>query len=328
MKAAFIERHGPAESILYGDLPRPELHERSVLVRLGAVAVDHVDTFIRSGAFRSPVPFPFVLGRDMTGVVETVGGDVRRFRPGDRVWSNCLGIDGLQGTFAEYLAVPEDRLYHLPDEVDPVEAVAVLHSALAAVIGLFDKARLSAGDTLFVNGGSGCVGTAVVQIAKSCGARVAATAGGDEKRAWCRQAGADPVISYRSDDVDKALRDFAPAGVDVYWDATPQFDMEHALRQLAQRGRIVAMAGLNHSCRLPLGPFYTRNATLFGFTVTGTTTEEYARYARQINGWLRNETLKAKIHAVLPLSEAARAHRLQEDGGLFGKLVLVPDGSA
>jgi NADPH2:quinone reductase len=327
MKAAFIDRHGPAENIRYGDLPLPQLDERGVLVRVSAVTVNHVDTFIRSGAFPSITAFPFVIGRDMTGVVETVGDDVRSFRAGERVWSNCLGIDRLQGTFADYLSVPEDRLYRLPDGVDPLEVVAVLHSALTAAIGLFDKAGLAEGETLFINGGSGSVGTAVSQIAKSCGARVAVTAGSEEKQAWCRQAGADRAIRYHGEDVDRALRDFAPEGVDVYWDATSTFDMEQALRRLARRGRIVVMAGLDHSCRLPLGPFYTRNASLFGFTVTGTTTEEYAGYARQINDWLANKTLRARIQAVLPLSEAARAHGLQEDGKLFGKVVLVPEGS-
>ena len=328
MKAAFIEQYGPAENIHYGDLPQPELGENHVLVRVSAVAVNHVDTFIRNGTFSSKCVFPFIIGRDMTGIVEAVGSAVRGFRPGDRVWSNCLGIDGLQGTFAECLCVSEDRLYHLPPQADPLRAVAVLHSALTTAIGLLDKARLAAGETLFVNGGSSSVGMTVLQVAKSHGAKVVVTAGSDEKATWCREAGADRIIHYHAQDVEAAIQAFAPQGVDVYWDATPAFEMERALKVLANRGRIVVIAGRNHRCNLPVGSFYSRNATLYGFTVTGTTTNEYERYARQINQWLANGILKTKIHAVLPLSEAAKAHRLQEESRSFGKIVLVPNDSS
>lgn len=324
MKAAFIERQGGADVIRYGDLPRPEPSAGQVLVRVSAVTVDHVDTYIRGGAVHSPTPFPFVIGRDMTGVVETASPDVHGFRRGDRVWSCCLGIDGLQGAFAEYVAAPAARLYRLPDGCDPVRTVAVLHSALTAVTGLYEKAHVEAGDTVFVRGGSGNVGTAVTQIAAALGARVAATAGSAEKAAWCRASGAELAIDYHSDDETAALHAFAPDGVSVYWDTTRSFDMARALGALSNRGRIVVVAGIDRRCELPVGPFFLRNATLCGFTVTGTTTEEYARHAGRINGWLSKGTLRARIDRVLPLSEAAAAHRIVEADGVFGKVVLVP----
>ncbi len=261
MKAAFIAKCGPAEAIRYGDLPDPVPQAGEVLVQVEAVAVNPVDTYLRSGAFPMALPFPFVIGRDLVGTVRGAGPRVRQFRAGDRVWSNCQGIHGRQGTFAELATVPEEQLYPLPARLDSVATVAVLHSALTAVIGLFDLVRLRAGDTIFINGGSGNVGTAVLQLARAGGARVAVTAGSAEKARWCADQGADLVIDYRRENVTEGLRAFAPGGVDLYWDASPQFDLDAALAVLACRGRVVVMAGLQHRCPFPVGPFYTRNAT-------------------------------------------------------------------
>ncbi len=324
MKAAYIHAPGPASSIIYGELPEPALSAGSVLVRTIAVAVNHIDTYIRSGAYALNLPRPFIIGRDMVGVVEAVGSGVTNFTAGEAVWSNCLGVDGLQGSFAERLAVPHNRLYHLPEQADPLQAVAVLHSALTASLGLFDRAGLQPGETLFINGGSGSVGMAVLQIAKSAGARVAVTAGSAEKAARCVEAGADQVINYRTDNIVQKLQAFAPDGLNIYWDATRNFEISQALAVLAPRGRMVVMAGLDRHCDLPLGAFYTRNATLHGFTITGSTTADYARHAERINRWLAAGTLTAAIEQVLPLSQSARAHQLQEAGELPGKLVLAP----
>jgi NADPH2:quinone reductase len=213
----------------------------------------------------------------------------------------------------------------LPPGVEPAQAVAAVHSALTAVIGLFERARLRAGDTLFINGGSGSVGVAVLQIAKACGARVAVTAGDAEKAAWCRKMGADRVVDYHVEELGAALRDFAPAGLDIFWEATPALDIETVLPALAKHGRIIVIAGMERRCDFPAGPFYTRNCELHGFIVTGTGPAKLHDCARQINAWLSNGTLQAKIGDVLPLSQAAAAHQREERGGLSGKIVLVPD---
>ncbi len=325
MKAAYLERTGPPEAIRYGELAPPVPGEGEVLVRVTAVTVNPIDTYIRSGAYRVEMPLPFVIGRDMTGVVSSLGPGATRFEPGDRVWCNNQGYGGRQGTFAELIAVDESLLYPLPAGTDPVEAVAVLHSGLTAVIGLSVKARVRAGETVFVNGGDGNVGTAVLQLARAAGARVAVTAGSEPKADWCRQLDADRVIDYKTENVEDALRGFAPDGVDVYWDATGQPDVERALTVLARRGRIVLMSGLAHRCPLPVGAFYTRGCTMFGFTVTDATTEELAEAAREINGWLAKGMLTAKVHATLPLSKAAEAHRMVERDHPFGKIVLLPE---
>jgi NADPH2:quinone reductase len=271
------------------------------------------------------LPFPFIIGRDMVGTVTQIGEDVTRFRPGDRVWANNQGYDGRQGTFAQYCRVEEHLLYHLPAGIEPVEAVTVLHSSLTAILGLFFKANLAAGETLFINGGDGNIGTAILQLAKANGAQVLVTAGNEEKAQWCQTLGADLVINYKTQDVNRAIRDAAPQGVQVYWDATPHFDATRALEVMAQRGRVIVMAGPAQQTLFPIGAFYLRNCTLYGFTVTDATTEELSRYAEQINAWLSKGLPKGKIAQTLPLSQAAQAHQLYETKSLFGKLVLVPD---
>ncbi len=325
MKAAYIEQPGPPQHIRYGDLPMPEMGKRDVQVKVTAVEVNSVDTYIRSGAYKTRLPQPFIIGRDMTGVVSEVGAKVTQFRPGERVWTNNQGYDGRQGTFAEYCSIDEARLYHLPGNVDPYEAVSVLHSALTAVLGLFFRAKMQAGETIFINGGDGNVGIAVLQLAKAIGGRVIVTSGNEQKASWCREQGADLVINYKTQDVQQAIKDFAPQGVNVYWDATRKPDAAKAMEVVAHRGRIVFMAGLSHQTTLPVGPFYTHNCSLYGFTVTDATTEELAEYAERINHWLAQGVLKGNIAKRLPLSQAARAHQMYESESLFGKLVLAPD---
>lgn len=324
MKAAFIEEFGPPNVIQYGDLPTPEIGPHDVLVKVTAVTVDPIDTYIRSGSFKTHPKFPFIIGRDMTGQVVETGRNVTRFREGQWVWANNQGYAGRQGTFSEYCLIQEDLLYPLPTGADPFEAVAVVHSALTAVLGLQFKAALHWGETLFVNGGDGNVGTAVLQIAKNLGARVAVTSATEEKAKWCEELGADAVINYKTEDVTQAVYKFAPHGVNVYWDATKQPDVRRAVDTVAQRGRIIFIAGLSHETVLPVGRFYLRNCALFGFTVTDATREELAIYASNIIKWLALRTLRAKIALRLPLSDAAKAHHLTESGSLFGKVVLQP----
>src|SRR5689334_16056003 len=107
MKAAYIEQPGPPDNIIYGDLPQPKVQPREVLVKVAAVAVNPIDTYIRNGANYWPLPKPYVVGCDLAGVIEAVGGEVQRFKPGDRVWGSNQGLMGRQGTFAEYCAVDE-----------------------------------------------------------------------------------------------------------------------------------------------------------------------------------------------------------------------------
>ncbi len=314
----------------YGELPVPTPGPRQCLVRVGAVSVNPVDTYIRGGLVQMALPSPFIVGCDLAGTVVEVGAEVSDFRPGDRVWGTNQGLLGRQGTFAEYAAVDEWWLYPTPENVSDVQAAALALVAITAHLGLARDAQLGSGETLFVNGGSGGVGSAVVQIAKILGARVITTAGSEQKAEVCRKLGADEVILYKATGVAGPLKKLAPTGVHVWWETLREPDFDLAVGALAARGRMVVMAGRDARPPFPVGPFYVKGCSLHGFVMFLATPEEQQTCAEDINQWTGEARLKANIDRVLPLSDAALAHELQEQstiqqaGILCGKLVLKP----
>jgi len=330
MKAAYIERPGPLEVIRYGDLPTPQPGETEVLIRVGAVSVNPIDTYIRAGAVQMAIPIPYILGCDVAGTVEAVGPRVTRFRPGDRVWGSNQGLLGRQGTFAEYAAVDECWLYPTPPTVSDREAAAIALVGITAHLGLFREANLQPQETVFVHGGTGGVGSCVVQMAKAIGAKVITTAGSEEKANLCRQLGADYVIDYKREDEAEAIRRFAPHGVDVWFETLREQNLEMAVSLLARRGRLVLMAGRDSRPVFPVGPFYVKDCKIFGFAMFNAPPEEQRRAAEHINQWLVDGRLRPVIGRVLNLSQAVEAHRLQEEntlrgaGSLIGKIVLEP----
>ena len=226
MRAAYIERFGSPDVIRVGELSEPTPGPRQVLVRVAAVAVNHVDALIREGTWRTPLSFPFVIGRDLVGSVVEVGSLVDEFAPGQRVWADSLGYGGRQGALAEYAVVDAERLYQLPEGLDPVGSVACFHPALTAHLGLMrELGGVGPGDTVFVNGGSGAVGNAVIQLAVAAGARVFATASTSDGEERCRAAGATVLPG-----------DEPGLGVDVCWDAHGSNDLAHATETLAPGG--------------------------------------------------------------------------------------------
>jgi NADPH2:quinone reductase len=328
MKAAFVNEFGPPENIIYGDLPRPEPTGSQVLVKVEAVAVNPVDTYIRGGAIKMDAPLPFVVGCDLAGTVEAVGPDATRFQVGQRVWGSNQGLLGRQGTFAEYAAVDECWLYPTPEAVKSEDAAAVSLVGITAHLGLVRDAKLQAGEILFVNGGTGGVGSTVVQMSKAIGAQVVTTAGSDEKVKACRDLGADLAINYKTEDVAAKLKQVAPDGVNVWWETLRTPNFEQTFSHLQMRGRMIVMAGRDARPEFPIGPFYTRDCKLFGFAMFNASPDEQRAAAEDINRWLVEGKLKPRIDRVMPLADAAEAHRLQEDstvggsGKLAGKIVL------
>ncbi len=330
MKAAYIEQTGPPENIVYGDLPDPKPQGKQVLVKVAAVAVNPIDTYIRSGMVKMDLPMPFIVGCDVAGTVEAVGPEAGRFAVGDRVWGSNQGLLGRQGTFAEYAAIDEDWLYSTPDGVDDQQAAAIALVGITAHLGLFRDGRLKPGETVFINGGSGGVGSTVLQMAKAVGAKVICTAGSPEKVEACRTLGADRAINYKQENVADAIREAAPEGVNLWWETTREPDFDLVVQSLAPRGRMILMAGREARPEFPVGPFYVKGCSLHGFAMFNASADEQRTCSQEIGKWLAEGKLRPRIDRVMPLSETAQAHRLQEDNTLgnantlSGKIVLTP----
>jgi NADPH2:quinone reductase len=330
MKAAYINQPGPPENIIVGELPTPEPSGKQVFVRVAAAALNPVDTYIRAGTIQMNIPLPFIIGCDLGGVVERVGPNAKRFKKGDRVWGTNQGLLGRQGTFAEYACVDEEWLYPTPASVDDDTAAACALVGITSHLGLVRDAKLRAGETLFVNGGTGGVGSMVVQMSKAIGARVITTAGTDEKVAECRKLGADVAINYKTEDVASRVKEAAPDGVNVWWETLREPNFDTTVPLLSARGRMILMAGRDARPQFPVGPFYVKGCHLYGFAMFNATPDEQRAAADDINRWLVEGKIKPRIDRVMRLDEAAAAHHLQEEntigkaGTLAGKIVIKP----
>ncbi len=330
MRAAFITRTGDPGVIECGELPDPVPGPRQVLVRVRAAAINPIDTYVRAGTIAMPLDFPFVVGCDLAGDVVAVGEDVDRLRPGMRVWGSNQGLLGRQGTCAELAAVDEQWLYPTPDGVTDREAAAAALVSITAHLGLVSHARLESGETVFVSGGSGGVGSAVVQIARALGARVIATAGTPEKRKAVLDFGADVAIDYRRPDLVAAVLEAEPRGVNVHWETRREPDFDTAIAMLADGGRMVIMAGRDARPEFPVGPFYVKTCQLLGFVMFKARAQEQAAAAADINRWLASGQLRAPVDRVVTLEHVAEAHAIQEaatvggSGALAGKIIVEP----
>jgi NADPH2:quinone reductase len=331
MKAAFIETTGSPDTIRHGELPTPTPGDGEVLVRVGAVAVNPIDLYIRAGTVAMPLPRPFIIGCDLAGTVEKAGPKTGRFPPGTRVWGSNQGLLGRQGTFAEYACVQEEWLYPTPQNVPDTQAAAGALTGITAHLGLFRDARLQAGETVFVNGGTGGVGSMVVQMAKAVGARVITTVGSADKARVCREWGADCVLNYKTDDLPARIRELTGGqGVQVWFETQREPNFLRTVDLMAQRGRIIIMAGRQAQPVFPVGPFYVKGLSLHGFAMFNASAAEQRRCAEDISRWLSEGKLRPLIGRVFPLAEAAAAHRLLEEntlhgaGTLSGKVVLTP----
>ncbi len=323
MRAAFVRSTGGTDLIEVGDLPTPRPGPGDVLVKFLVSDVNHVDLFVRSGAYPTPLPMPFVLGRDLVGEVAVAGKGTNGFAPGDLVWTNSMGHSGRQGTWSEFVALPAERLYHLPRGVDPLTAVPVLHSAATAYLGLFRRATLRPGDTVFVGGAGGGVGTATVQLARAAGARVVATASLRDFD-WCLAQGADKVFDYHSPDLFGLLRDAAPEGYDLWWDNGGHHDFAATLPLMRQGGSIVVAAGMSAAPALPIGQLYLNDISIHGFVISNASVEDLAAAAQAINRLLADERLPARVAKTLPLAEARQAHELMESGSAKSRVLVMP----
>lgn len=312
MRAAYINETGPAENIVVGELPDPKPEPSEVLVRVKVAALNPVDTYIRAGKVAFDLPMPFVVGCDLAGVVEAIGEEVTKFEIGDRVWGSNQGLLGRQGTFAELAAVDEKWLYPTPDGVTDEQAAATALVGITSHLGLFEEARLQQNEIVLVSGGSGAVGSTVIQMAKANGNQVVATTSSQPKIEYCQKLGADLTINYRSDNIAERVREQYPEGAHVWWETARTPNFEPAIASLTRGGRMVIMAGRDARPEFPVGPFYANCNKLLGFVMFLAPPEAQDNAADDLNRWLAEGAIKTRIDRVATLEETPELHALQE----------------
>ncbi len=329
MKAAILDTPGEPEVLRWADVPTPTPKDHEILIRVAVAALNPIDTYVRSGMVKMALPTPFITGSDVAGTVEAVGPGVRRFKVGDRVWGSNQGLLGRQGTCAEYVCASEEFFYATPAGTTDEEAAAVALVGITAHLGLFQRCGLKAGETVFVNGGTGGVGSMVVQFAKAVGAKAITTVGSPEKAKLCQSWGVDLVLNYKTDDIPARVKEFTGnQGVNVWYETQREPDFVKTIDLLAPRGRMVVMAGRTAQPLFPVGPFYVKGCALHGFAMFNATPDEQRVCGDDINKWFAAKKLSIPIGKTFKLSEAAAAHRfleentLQKAGTLTGKVVL------
>jgi NADPH2:quinone reductase len=329
MRAAYIEQTGPLEVIKVGDLPQPKPGPGQVLLRVSAVALNPFDLYLRSGLVTMPMAFPYIIGCDVAGTVEQVGRGCAKLKVGDRVWGSNQGLLGRPGVAAEYAAVDEAWLYPTPALLPDTDAAAMALVGITGHLGLFQFGQLKSGETVYIPGGTGGVGSIAVQMAKAAGARVATCAGSPERLDLCRRLGADLALNYKTDDIPSKLREFSHEGVDVWYETQREPDLEVSIPLLKKHGRMVLMAGRTAKPTLPLGAFYPRNCAIFGFAMFNSPADQQRRCAIDMIRWIEDGVLKPMVGRVFPLANAVDAQRFLEEntlkgaGTLTGKVVIT-----
>jgi len=304
------------------DLPVPRPKANEAVVKIAAAGVNFIDVYNREGRYKASLPL--VLGQEAAGVVSAVGADVQDVAVGDRVaYSSVLG------SYAEYAAVPADRLVKIPAGVSEREAAAAMLQGMTAHYLLHDTYPLKKGETALIHAAAGGTGSLLVQMAHNIGARVIATVSTDEKAALARGAGADEIILYTQADFElETKRITGGKGVDVVYDSVGKTTFEKGLNVLRPRG-MMALFGGSSGAVAPIDPLLlTQKGSLFltrpslGNYIS--TSEELQRRAGAVFGMIRDGKLKLRIEHTYPLAEAQRAHRDLEGRQTTGKLLLLP----
>ncbi|RMG47182.1 MAG: alcohol dehydrogenase [Acidobacteria bacterium] len=344
MKAVRFHQYGEAGELRYETVPDPEPLGDEVLIRVRACGVNHIDVMLRSGELRLPgqQPLPHILGMEVAGEVIAAGPEVRQFRSGDRVlaavvtcgrcrfcragWEQLcddrrmLGTQ-LPGGYAEQVKISERGVLPIPPGLSFEAAAASRTSFATAWHLLITRGRLQAGEVVLINSASSGVGSAGVQIAKLAGATVIATTSTAEKAERLSQLGADIVVNYRLQDVAEIVRRATEGrGIDFVFDMVGGETLTRSLELLTKRGRLALCGAVSERrATVDLISLFFREIEIIGST--GSTLQEVERVLQLVN----QGKLRPIIDRLLPLSQAAEAHRLMEQGKLFGKLVLVPD---
>jgi len=304
------------------ELPIPQPKPNEAVVKVSASGINFIDVYFREGRYKAPMPF--VLGQEGAGVVTALGPEVKSVKAGDRVaWT------GLLGSYAEYAAVPADRLVPIPAGVTDQQAAAAMLQGMTAHYLSHDTFPLKRGDTALLHAAAGGVGLLLVQMAHHIGARVIGTVSTEEKAKLAREAGADETILYTRQDFEaETTRLTADKGVDVVYDSVGKTTFEKGLNVLRPRGMMVLFGGSSGAvppfdliALSQKGSLYVTRPTLAHYIASR---DELMARSSAVFGMIGAGKLKLRIEHVYPLSEAQRAHRELEGRKTTGKLLLIP----
>jgi NADPH:quinone reductase len=322
MKAIRVQQTGGPEVMELAELPVPQPKPAEAVVKVSAAGVNSIDVQFRDGRLR--MPLPFIPGQEGAGVVNAVGSQAKRLKVGDRVaWSGTLG------SYAEYVAAPEEHLVTVPASVSDEQAAAIMMHGLTAHYLVNDAHKLKAGETALVHAAAGGVGLLLVEFAHAIGARVIGTVSSDDKAALAREAGADEVIVFTRQDFETEVKRLTDGkGVEVVYDGVGKATFEKNLNVMRLRGMLV-IYGMSSGPVPPVDPaklsekgsLYMARTTLAHFTATR---EELVTRTSALFSMIAEGKLNARVAKKYPLAEAAQAHRDLESRTIAGKLLLIP----
>ena len=322
MKAVRVLRHGGPEVLAHEDVPTPEPGPKEALVKIDASGVNFIDIYFREGLYKAEPPF--VNGQEGAGVVTKVGAEVQDLAEGDHV-----AYTGIRGSYAEYAAVPADRLVKVPNSVTTKQAASIMLQGMTVHYLTHSTFPLKPGDTCLVHAAAGGVGLILVQVAKMRGATVIGTCSTEEKAKLVREAGADHVILYTEQDFEAEVKRITNgAGVNVAYDSVGKATWEGSMNCLRPRGMLVVYG--NASGPVPpidplmlaqKGSLFLTRPSLFAYVAKR---EELEERARDVLGWVAEGRVNLHIGQEYPLSEAAQAQIDLAGRKTTGKLLLIP----
>jgi NADPH2:quinone reductase len=319
MKAIVVREFGSPDVMKLEDVPEPVPGPGQITIRVRAVGVNPVDTYIRSGIYARKPNLPYTPGTDVGGVVQAVGADVTRVRTGDRVYAHAA-----LGGYAEVALCEQWQAHRLPERTSFQQGAAIGVPYATAWRALLMRAQARPGESVLVHGASGGVGTAAVQIARAHGMRVIGTAGSEEGLALVRSQGAHDVLNHRDADYLQRLLPLTDGrGVDVVLEMLANVNLDRDLDVLAQQGRVVVIGNRG---RIEIDPRKAmgRDAAILGMTLFNATRAHLEEIHAGIVAGLENGTLTPVIGKETPLADAVKAHVAVMESGALGKIVLVP----
>jgi NADPH2:quinone reductase len=324
MKAIRVHEFGPPEVLRLENVPDPQPGPGQVVVRIHAVGVNPVETYIRSGIYPKP-PTPYTPGADGAGVVTALGEGVSRVAVGDRVYT----AGSASGTYAEQTLCRESQVHPLPQRASFAQGAAVNVPYATAYRSLFQRAQVSPGEVLFVHGASGGVGIAAVQLARAAGMRVIGTAGTEQGRRLVAEQGAHHVLDHRSSGyLEQVLTLTNGRGADVILEMLANVNLGKDLDVVAPGGRVVVVGnrGTNNQGTVEINPRATmnRDTSILGMSLANVAAADLARIHAALVAGLENGSLRPVIGQEFPLSEAAKAHHAVIEASAYGKIVLIP----